>query len=66
MEHFDIYIPEIDYIFPMIFVKGTGESSFLFGNQEKTSVQLKDFFISRYPVTQRLWEYITGNIHHTL
>ncbi len=60
MEHFDIYFPEIDYVFPMVLAKGTGETSYLFGDQEKTSIQLKNFFISRYPVTQRLWEYIMG------
>jgi sulfatase modifying factor 1 len=61
MEHFDLYFPEIDYVFPMILVKGTEETGYSFGDQEKIQIQLRDFFISRYPVTQRLWEYITGN-----
>lgn len=60
MEHFEIYLPEINYSFPMVLVKGTENSGYLFGDQIKQSVQIKDFFISKYPVTQRLWAYITG------
>lgn len=59
MADFDIWFSAIGYRFPMIFVKGTGNSTFLFGN--KAGVNIKDFFISRYLVTQKLWEYITGH-----
>lgn len=60
MEHFEIYFPEINYVFPMVLVRGTGDAGYLFGDQEKLSIQVKEFFISQYPVTQKLWEYITG------
>lgn len=59
MANFDIYFPEINYSFPMIFVKGTGNTSYLFGDGEK--IDVNDFFISKYPVTQKLQEYIAGN-----
>ncbi len=60
MEYFDIYFPEIDYVFPIVLVKGTGETGYLFGDQEKVSIQIQDFIVSRYSISQRLWEYITG------
>ena len=60
MTDFEIYFPEINYSFPMIFVQGTGDTTYLFGEQEKVSIYVPDFFISKYPATQRLWEYITG------
>ncbi len=60
MEDLEIYFPEIDYVFPLVLVKGTGEAGYLFGDEKKISIQVEDFFISRYPITQTLWEYITG------
>lgn len=61
MTNFEINFPEINYTFSMIFAKGTGEAAYLFGEREKISISIDDFFISKYPVTQRLWEYIMGN-----
>jgi formylglycine-generating enzyme required for sulfatase activity len=61
MTDFEIYFPEVSYSFPMIFVKGTGDTTYLFGEQEKVSVRITDFYISKYPVTQMLWEHITGS-----
>jgi formylglycine-generating enzyme len=61
MKNFEIYFPEINYCFPMIFVEGTGNGMYRFGVTEKKDIRMNDFFISQYLVTQRLWEYITGN-----
>ena len=53
---------EINYTFPLVFVKGTGKGAFLFGlENDQLRVSIKDFFISRYPVTQILWKHIMGN-----
>lgn len=52
---------EINYEFPLVFVKGTGPNRFLFGlENDHLRVSMKDFFISRYPVTQILWKHIMG------
>jgi sulfatase modifying factor 1 len=61
MSSFDIYFPEIDYRYPMVLVKGTGDTPYLFGNDLRLNIHIKDFFISKYLVTQRLWEYVMGN-----
>jgi formylglycine-generating enzyme len=61
MTNFDVYFPEIKYSFPIVLVKGTGNTTYLFGDGEKVSIHVNDFFISKYPVTQRLWEHIMGN-----
>ncbi|MGK6353363.1 formylglycine-generating enzyme family protein [Parapedobacter sp. DT-150] len=45
----------------MIFVKGTGDAAYSFGEREKINISIADFCISKYPVTQRLWEYIAGS-----
>jgi sulfatase modifying factor 1 len=60
MTDFEIYFAEINYSFPMIFVKGTKDTSYLFGEEEKINIRLRDFYLSKYPVTQKLWEYIAG------
>ena len=53
---------EINYTFPLVFVQGTGKGAFLFGlENDQLRVSIKDFFISRYPVTQILWKHIMGN-----
>jgi formylglycine-generating enzyme len=59
MTNFDIWFPGIGYRFPMIFVKGTGDTGFLFNNE--VNVTIRDFFISKYTITQKLWEYIMGS-----
>lgn len=61
MSSFDIYFPEVSYSFPMVFVKGTGDTTYLFGASEKTDIHTNDFLISKFQVTQQLWEYIMGN-----
>jgi sulfatase modifying factor 1 len=61
MSGFDIYFPGIDYSFPMVFVKGTADNTYLFGDDLKLNIRISDFFISKYLVTQRLWEYIMGS-----
>src|SRR5215470_12029881 len=56
-----IKLDEINYIFPLVFVQGTGNRAFLFGlENDQLRVSIKDFFISRYPVTQILWQHIMG------
>jgi sulfatase modifying factor 1 len=61
MTDFDIYLPEINYSFPMIFVRGTGDTTYLFGDGEKVSIHANDFLISKFQITQRLWEYVMGD-----
>lgn len=61
MKNFELYFPEINYSFPMIAVKGTDDSTYEFGEQEKVRIGISDFYLSKYPITQRLWEYITGS-----
>ena len=60
MMSFDIYFPEISYSFPMILVKGTGNTTYRFGDSEKVNMHVDDFYISKFPITRRLWEYIMG------
>jgi formylglycine-generating enzyme len=61
MTDFDIYFPEINYRFPLAFVKGTGDTTYLFGDGEKADIHINDFLISKFQITQQLWEYIMGN-----
>jgi sulfatase modifying factor 1 len=61
MTDFDIYFPEINYRFPLTFVKGTGDTTYLFGDSEKVDIHVNDFLISKFPITQQLWEYIMGS-----
>lgn len=61
MPNINLYLPEIDYSFPMVFVQGTGQTGYSFGDSEKVVIHINDFFISKYLVTQRLWEYIMGH-----
>ena len=42
----------------MVFVKGTEDSTYLFGEDQKLNIHIKDFFISKYLVTQQLWENV--------
>lgn len=61
MTNFDIYFPGINYSLPMVFVKGTGDTTYLFGDDLKLGIRTNDFFISKYLVTQQLWEYVMGS-----
>jgi formylglycine-generating enzyme required for sulfatase activity len=46
----------------MIFVKGSNGSPYLFGEENnRLEINIPDFFISKYPVTQSLWEFIMGS-----
>ncbi len=61
MTNFELYFPEIDYRFPMIYVEGTNGVPYLFGTATQTKeIHIQDFFISQFLVTQVLWEYIMG------
>lgn len=61
MVNFDIHFSESSYGFPMVFVKGTGETTYLFGVSEKADIHVNDFFISGFQATQQFWESIMGN-----
>src|SRR5687767_7995897 len=62
MTNFEISSPEINYSFPMVFVKGTEGDAYLFGDDDmKLDIHLDDFFISKYLVTQKLWEYVMAD-----
>lgn len=61
MRNFDIEIPEKNFRFPMAFVDGTGETPFLFGVNQKINIYIENFFISKFLITQQMWEYIMGN-----
>jgi len=61
MEELILKFEEINCTFPLVFVEGTGEHRFPFGlENDRIKIQMGDFYISRYPVTQVLWEHITG------
>jgi formylglycine-generating enzyme required for sulfatase activity len=61
MNELNLTFDEINYIFPLVFVHGTGENHFPFGlENDLLRIRIKDFFISKYPVTQVLWKYIMG------
>lgn len=61
MEDLNIRFPHVDYSFPMVYVRGTAENHYLFGDADKANIQVNDFFISKFPVTQQLWEHIMGS-----
>jgi formylglycine-generating enzyme required for sulfatase activity len=51
----------ISHELTMIFVEGTGTMPFLFGvEHDKQDISIRDFFISKFPVTQALWKYVMG------
>jgi formylglycine-generating enzyme required for sulfatase activity len=53
---------EIDYIFSFEFVQGTGDGTFLFGlENDQRKISVKDFFISKFPVTQTLWKCLMND-----
>ena len=59
-KNFDLYFPAFNYSFPMIYVEGTNNSPYLFGETDKVAINVNGFYISKYPVTQKLWELIMG------
>lgn len=61
MTDFDIYFSEINYHFPLTFVKGTENATYFFGDGEKADIYIRDFFASKFLITQQLWKYIMGN-----
>ncbi|HMI05847.1 MAG TPA: formylglycine-generating enzyme family protein [Pedobacter sp.] len=61
MDDIEIHFPEINYSFPMVFVEGTENTPYLFGDLTKKGISIEGFLISKFPVTQRLWKFITGN-----
>ena len=62
MNDINLTFEDINYTFPLIFVQGTGEKHFLFGlENDLLKISMKDFYISKFPVTQILWKQIMGN-----
>ncbi len=61
MTNFDINFSESDDRFPLVFVKGTGDTTYLFGDREKSGIHVNDFFISSFQITQQFWESIMGD-----
>src|SRR4051812_31386982 len=62
MEEINLRFDEINYTFPLVYVRGTGRNHFLFGlENDLLKIQSKDFFISRFLVTQVLWKHVTGH-----
>ena len=61
MENVELKFEKINYVFPMIFVEGTNDKPFLFGTESETQeIAIKDFFVSKFTVTQILYETIMG------
>jgi sulfatase modifying factor 1 len=51
----------INYNFPLVLVEGTGNGHYLFGlENDQLRIRIKNFFISRYPVTELLWKHVMG------
>jgi len=61
MQNFTILFTGSNVNLPMIFVKGTHGRPYLFGAEKKVEINVNDFYISQYPVTQAVWEYIMGS-----
>ena len=54
-------IDDIPHTLEIVFVEGTNGNPFLFGTEnEKQEININDFFIASFPVTQDLWNYIIG------
>jgi formylglycine-generating enzyme len=61
MNDIELNFEKINYSFPMVFVKGTGTGMFLFGaGTDVRELKIKDFLISKFTVTQILYEHIMG------
>jgi formylglycine-generating enzyme len=55
MKNFELkFSPGIS--FPMVFVQGTRGTPYLFGVEKKIEINVNDFYISKFPVTQTVWE----------
>lgn len=61
MTDFTLHFPSIKYSFPMCFVQGKGDSTCQFGDKLNLNISIRNFFISQWLVTQRLWQYVMGN-----
>jgi formylglycine-generating enzyme len=52
---------DVEQVLELVRVPGTGETSFLFGAEpNQRPVEIRDFYISRTPVTQALWSKVMG------
>jgi formylglycine-generating enzyme required for sulfatase activity len=61
MENIELKFEEINYLFPLIFVEGTNDKTFLFGTgSDVQRIAVRDFFISKFTVTQIFYEHIMG------
>jgi len=61
MENIELKFEKINYKFPLIFARGTDDKPFLFGEgSDLKEIAIKDFFISRFTVTQILYEHVMG------
>jgi sulfatase modifying factor 1 len=61
MEEIKLTFNETNYMFALVFVKGTGDGHFLFGlENDQLKIRIKEFYISKLPVTQLLWKLIMG------
>jgi formylglycine-generating enzyme required for sulfatase activity len=61
MNNIELKFEKINYIFPMVFVGGTNANRFLFGaGSDAKEININDFFISKFTVTQLLYEHIMG------
>jgi sulfatase modifying factor 1 len=62
MEKIDLRFDEINYTFPLTYVRGTEEHHFLFGlENDLLKIRTNDFFISQFQVTQILWKQVMGH-----
>jgi sulfatase modifying factor 1 len=62
IEKTDLRFDEINYTFPLTYVRGTEERHFLFGlENDLLKIRTNDFFISQFQVTQILWKQVMGH-----
>ncbi len=62
MEELNMISDITGFYFPLIFVRGTAGDTYKFGQGDETrQVSIADFYISKFPVTQKLWKLVTGN-----
>jgi len=56
-----LHIEGTAHDFPFLFVEGTGDKPFLFGEEaDKREIYIRNFYIAKFPVTQALWKYVMG------